>query len=177
MKEKISDRQFKIMHFVMRCFDGVSARVKNRAINFGIKEGETIVDYACGPGRYTVEFSKLVGKNGKVIAIDHVEMALDIIKNKAKKFELKNIETILPKGYNSTLPSAIADKVFAIDVIHMIENPFQFLKELNRICKDDGIMIIDKGHQSEKKLKQTVESSVAWKIIEENKDHLKCIKY
>ena len=35
-----------------------------------IKEGMTVLDVGCGPGFFSVEIAKMVGKNGKVISAD-----------------------------------------------------------------------------------------------------------
>jgi len=54
MKEKLSDGEFRLMEFVIRCINFVSVYVKKRSSSFGIKDGETVVDYVCSIGRYTV---------------------------------------------------------------------------------------------------------------------------
>jgi tRNA A58 N-methylase Trm61 len=44
--------------------------IDRRVSKFGIREGKTLVNYGCGPGRYTTRFAKLVGKEGKVYAVE-----------------------------------------------------------------------------------------------------------
>ncbi len=36
----------------------------------GIRKGSVVVDYGCGPGRYTIPVARMVGKEGRVYAID-----------------------------------------------------------------------------------------------------------
>jgi len=55
--------------------DFIYPYVKKRSKTFGISEGMTVIDYGCGPGRYTTEFAKIVGEKGKVYAVDIHEMA------------------------------------------------------------------------------------------------------
>lgn len=76
----------------------------------------------------------------------------------------------------SLFDAEIGDVVVALDMFFMIENPTVFLKELSRICKKDGILVIDDGHQSRKKTKIKIINSGAWNIVEERKDYLKCKK-
>jgi ubiquinone/menaquinone biosynthesis C-methylase UbiE len=66
--------------------------------------------------------------------------------------------------------------VIALDMFFMIENPNDFLNELYRILKKDGILVIDDGHQSRKKTKRKVMDSGIWEIVEERKDCLMCMK-
>ena len=42
-----------------------------------LKDGELVIDGTLGGGGYTMEFSRLVGKTGRVLSIDADELALD----------------------------------------------------------------------------------------------------
>jgi tRNA A58 N-methylase Trm61 len=70
MKEKMTNKEFKLMQGIMKLMDKVSSHVSRKADSFGIQQGMTVVDYGCGPGRYTVEFVRLVGPEGKVYSDD-----------------------------------------------------------------------------------------------------------
>lgn len=59
-------------------------------------------------------------------------------------------------------------------MFHMIKNPTCFLKELNRLIKKDGVLIIEDGHQTRKKSKKKIIDSQIWQVIEETKRYLKC---
>ena len=50
-----------------------------------------------------------------------------------------------------------------------------FLKEIYRLLKSSGILILDDGHQPRAKTKQKITASKLWSIFEENKDYLKCM--
>ena len=55
-----------------------------------------------------------------------------------------------------------------------IKNPTEFLTELKRITKNDGILVIDPGHQPRSVAKEKISASGCWDIVEESKDHMKC---
>ncbi|MCK4308341.1 methyltransferase domain-containing protein, partial [candidate division WOR-3 bacterium] len=38
--------------------------------DIGIREGQTVLDFGCGSGYYTIPAAKIVGSNGKVYALD-----------------------------------------------------------------------------------------------------------
>jgi ubiquinone/menaquinone biosynthesis C-methylase UbiE len=134
----------------------------------------TVVDFGCGPGRYTINFAGLVGETGKAYALDIHELAIDTVKKRMAKRNLRNVQPILTKGYNSTLPNETADVVCAIDMFFIINNPTEFLAELKRIIKRNGILVIDDGHQPRSLTKQKILDSGLWDIFEETPDHLKC---
>ncbi len=170
----MSDASFKHMTFLFKILDFVFPYLKRRVKKFGISEGMTVVDYGCGPGRYSVQFAQLVGEKGKVYAVDIHELAIQTVEKKMKELNLKNIEPVLVSGYDSTLPDQCADVVCAIDMFFIIKKPTDFLAELHRITKKKGSLVIDDGHQSRKITKKHLRDSGHWAIREESRDHLKC---
>ena len=173
--ERMSDASFRMMILLFRIVDFFFfSHINKRVRRFGIESGMTVVDYGCGPGRYATRFAELVGEEGKVYAVDIHELAVEAVKKKIEKHNLKNIEPILVDGYNSGLPDNIADVVCAIDMFFGIRKPTEFLVEMKRITKSDGFLVIDEGHQPRSLAKEKILDSGCWDIIEESKDHMKC---
>nr|WP_321502423.1 class I SAM-dependent methyltransferase [uncultured Dethiosulfovibrio sp.] len=172
--ERMADWVFRAMCVTFDIVDFICPNWHRRIDGFGLKKGMTVVDYGCGPGRYTVRFAKRIGPLGKVYAIDIHELAIEEVKRKSSQLGLKNIKTSLAKGYNSGLPDSIADVVCAIDMFFGIQNPASFLRELHRIVKPDGFLIIDNGHQSRQTTREKLAMSPLWRIEQETKDHLRC---
>jgi ubiquinone/menaquinone biosynthesis C-methylase UbiE len=172
--EKMSNTSFRMMSWTFKVVDFFYPYIKKRIKKFGIEEGVTVVDYGCGPGRYSTEIAKLIGEKGKVYAVDIHELAIEAVKRKTEKIGLRNVEPLLVSGYNSNIPSNTADVVCAIDMFWIIKNPTEFLGELRRITKDGGTLVIDDGHQSRGVTKKKILDSGLWDIYEETSDHLKC---
>jgi ubiquinone/menaquinone biosynthesis C-methylase UbiE len=172
--EKMSDISFRGMTFLFKVIDFAYPYIDRRVGKFGIKDGMTVVDYGCGPGRYTVRFAEMVGENGRVYAVDIHELAIEAVKKKVRRGDLRNIESVLAQGYDSTLPDDVADAVCAIDMFFIIKKPTEFLAELKRIMKSGGTLIIDDGHQPRSVTKTKILGSGLWDIVEETSDHLKC---
>jgi ubiquinone/menaquinone biosynthesis C-methylase UbiE len=78
-------------------------------------------------------------------------------------------------GHDSTIDNDTADVIYALDMFHMIKETHSFLKELCRIIKKDGFLFIEDGHQTREKAKIKINSSGFWKIVLENKNHIKCV--
>jgi len=172
LKKKISNNEFRIMHGFMRLVDHIHPHVPGLAGSFGIEPGMTVVDYGCGPGRYAVEFSRLAGQDGKVIAVDLLEIALQETEKRMKECGADNIELKLAKGYDSGIPNETADIVFAVDMFHHVD-PVSFLEEASRIAKPDGLLLISGGHQTRKSIKAAVAASGLWELKEETRQFLK----
>ena len=172
--ERMPDISFRLMNTTFKIVDFFYPYIDKRIKSFGIREGMTVVDYGCGPGRYATRFSGLVGERGKVYAVDVHELATEAVKEKIEKYDLRNVEPLLVSGYDSTIPDHIADIVCAIDMFFVIKRPTEFLGELKRITKTDGMLIIDDGHQPREETKRKILESGHWTICEETRDHLKC---
>jgi len=172
--ERMSDTSFRMMTFIFMVMDFFFPYIKKRVRRFGIKSGMTVVDYGCGPGRYAIRFAEIVGEKGKVYAVDIHELAIEAVKKKIEKQDLQNIEPVLAEGYNCGLPDNIADVVCAVDMFFGIKNPTEFLRELKRITRSDGVLVIDQGHQPRSVAKEKILDSGCWDVFEESKDHMKC---
>jgi ubiquinone/menaquinone biosynthesis C-methylase UbiE len=176
-EDRMSDLSYKFMNALFVIADAIYPTVDRRIPRFGIHPGMTVVDYGCGPGRYTQRFARVVGETGKVYAVDIHELAIQSVKQKIIRYNLSNVEPVLADGYHSGLPAGTADVVCAIDMFFSVHDPDAFLKELSRITKPTGFLIIDDGHQSRRTTKEKIKASGYWRIQEETSNHLKCIHF
>ena len=172
--ERMSDFCFRGMVFVMKIEDFFWRRIDARVQTFGIRFGMTVVDYGCGPGRYTTRFARLVGEGGRVYALDVHELAVQEVQKVAVRLGLRNVTAVLARGYDSTLPAGIADMVCCLDMFFGVREPTTLLTELKRIAKPDGVLIIDDGHQPRSATLGKIRSSGQWAIAAETRDHLTC---
>jgi ubiquinone/menaquinone biosynthesis C-methylase UbiE len=172
--ERMSNTEYRLMVFTMDLVDIFCSHIEKRVARFGIQPGMTVVDYGCGPGRYTIFYSRLADRQGKVYAVDIHEMAIDLVRQKMEKYGLNNVEAVLAKGYGSGLPDGVADMVTALDMFFLIHDQKAFLAELKRIAKPSGVLIIDDGHQPRSATKAQIAAAGSWIIVGETKDHLTC---
>jgi ubiquinone/menaquinone biosynthesis C-methylase UbiE len=142
---------------------------------FGIKPGFTVVDYGCGTGACLRDASSLAGEKGFVYAVDVHELAITSVEKLINRHGLKNVKAVLTDGKTSDIPDETADLIYALDMFHMVKDTGAFLKELNRIVKRDGILILEDGHQPRALSKEKLQVSGCWKVEEENRRFMKCI--
>jgi ubiquinone/menaquinone biosynthesis C-methylase UbiE len=107
----------------------------------GVKEGQTVLDFGCGPGHYAIAAAKMVGANGKVYALDIHPLAAQSVEKKAKKEGLPNIVTIV-SDRDTRLPDQSIDIALAYDMISMVEDKEALAKELHRVLKPNGILSV-----------------------------------
>jgi ubiquinone/menaquinone biosynthesis C-methylase UbiE len=102
-----------------------------------VKDGEKILDLGCGNGRL---LEILRDKKIEYIGVDSSRKLIEIAKEKHPNFQFLVADALsLPFLENSF------DKVFSISVFHHIpseELRLQFLKEIKRILKPKGILIL-----------------------------------
>jgi len=117
-------------------------------IDIGIVEGQTVLDYGCGEGTFTIPCAKIVGSKGKVYALDSREEALQTVNKSMESEELTNIGTVLQKGGLLPLPFAdgTVDVVLVYDVMHMTKDKLALLKELHRLLKNKGWLSVFPMH-------------------------------
>jgi len=120
----------------------------------GLKPGQVVADIGAGTGLFTLPFAKAVGATGKVYAVEIAKNFLELIKSRAEKASVPNIETVLGTERSVELPEASIDVAFICDVYHHFEYPQDSLKSLHRALKPGGeIVLIDfiriPGHSSD----------------------------
>ena len=102
-----------------------------------IKHEDTVLECACGTGLLS---AVIAPRCRQLIATDFSEKML----NKAKKncAGFQNITFSQADITALSYPDGSFDKVVAGNVIHLLDNPMTALSELNRVCKDGGMLII-----------------------------------
>jgi ubiquinone/menaquinone biosynthesis C-methylase UbiE len=175
-RERIPNIAFHIMTAIMKIFDLLKNHSSKNFFTLELKDGQYVIDYACGPARYIKLASNAVGEKGKVIAVDIHPLAIKKVNGIIKKFNLTNVEAILANGYHTPISDGIADVIYALDVFHMIEQPKNFLSELGRLIKQKGTIIIEDGHQARSETIRKIKESGVLQIVEENKYHVRCKK-
>jgi len=147
MDKPKSNFDFRLMSFGFKFRDFFLPR-KNILEEVGIKSGFHILDYGCGPGSYAIAAAQLVGKSGKVYALDIHPIAIKRIQNIASKRKLTNVETIL-SDCATGLPDKNIDVALLYDTLHELSEPDKVLEELHRVLKPNGILSFNDHHMKE----------------------------
>ena len=126
----------------------LESRVLDMLQKVGIRKGQTILDFGCGYGMYTIPVAKIAGKQGRVYALDKDKEALDALMQKTKSAGLKNVERMETSGeLEIELTDESVDVVLLFEVFHSFyfpqaEDRRRLLGEIYRIMKPSAFLSI-----------------------------------
>jgi len=113
-----------------------------------LRAGFHVLDFGCGTGSYAVAAARVVGKDGKVFALDAHPRSAPIVRKAAEKKGLKNIE-VITSDCATGLDSETIDVVLLYDTFHMLKNPDAVLRELHRVLKLSRDLSFSDHHMKE----------------------------
>lgn len=102
------------------------------------KPGEVVADVGAGSGYHALRIAKTVGEKGRVYAVDIQPEMLDIIRAKATKQGLKNVEPVLGTETDPKLPAGKVDTVLLVDVYHEFSHPYEMMDAIVKALKPGG---------------------------------------
>ena len=124
-----------------KVFKGIAKEIKNY-----VGVNDTVLECACGTGLLTVPMAE---KCKKLIATDYSIGMLKQTRKKLQRFsnvKLRRVSIVeIPYKDNSF------DVVVAANVIHLLDNPDKAMRELLRVCKKGGKIIIPTYINKQKK--------------------------
>lgn len=138
-----------------------------------ITEGMTVLDVGCGPGFFTLEMTRMVGKFGRVIDADMQEEMLQKVKEKIKGTELEERILLHKCGENNIGVLEPVDFVLLFYMVHEVPNKEHFFNEIGTILKLQGqVLIVEPPfHVSKSAFEETVRiaENAELKVIERPK--------
>jgi ubiquinone/menaquinone biosynthesis C-methylase UbiE len=103
-----------------------------------VKPGQVVCDMGCGNGFYTLQLAKLVGDEGRVLAVDIQSEMLHLLSERAKEAQITNIELIHGTQVDPKLPAGGVDLILLVDVYHELSHPDLMLTAMRAALKPKG---------------------------------------
>lgn len=163
----MSDLGFRAMTFIFNIRDFIRPR-KDIVKEAGIKEGFNVLDYGCGPGSYVKAVAELVGRSGKIYALDINPLAIEKVKKIAAQNKLSNVETIL-SNRKTVLPDDSIDVILLYDVFHGLKDRDGVLEELHRVLKQDGILSFSDHHMEQNEILSNLTKGKLFRLLRKGK--------
>ncbi len=111
----------------------------------GIKEGMHVLDLGCGSGALVPFIARVVGKDGKVFALDIQPGMLKRLEDKLSKPEnrdIKNVKVIQGNAYELPFEDKSLDAVIMVTVLQEIPDRNRALCEVKRVLKTGGFLAV-----------------------------------
>ncbi|MGA9387770.1 MAG: class I SAM-dependent methyltransferase, partial [Candidatus Bathyarchaeia archaeon] len=113
---------------------------------------------------YVKAVAELVGKSGKIYALDINPLAIQTVKKMAEKNRLTSVETIL-SSCKTGLPDDSIDVVLLYDTFHDLTDPNGVLEELHRVLKPHGVLSFSDHHMKENDIVSEVTNKGLFRLL------------
>jgi predicted methyltransferase len=111
-----------------------------------LREGSVVVDLGSGVGYFALRLSPVVGKRGRVMAVDILKEPLAFLWVRSFMRNQHNIDIIYGYPDNPRLPTDVADGVLLANTYHEFAQPMPILDHLFQSLKPGGrLVIVDHG--------------------------------
>jgi ubiquinone/menaquinone biosynthesis C-methylase UbiE len=107
-----------------------------------IKAGDTAIDIGCGPGFFAIEMAKMVGLQGKVIAVDLQEKMIAHVKRKAAQHSVNNRMDFHQCEADRIGLNIKADFILAYYMVHETPSIANFFREIATMLKEGGQVLV-----------------------------------
>jgi ubiquinone/menaquinone biosynthesis C-methylase UbiE len=107
-----------------------------------VQPGQTVADFGCGPGYFTLQLARQVGPSGKVYAVDLQSDMLAIVRKNAEAAGLQDqivFQQAQPEGTGLSIP---LDFALTFWMVHEVPDRKAFLSEIVRLLKPGGHLLL-----------------------------------
>lgn len=107
----------------------------------GIREGESVLDFFCGPGDFSIAAAEMVGEKGEVNALDIHPLALETVEARAGRRGFRNLYTIF-SDLETGMKDGSVDAVLLYGVLHRTSDKGSLIREISRITRPGGVVSV-----------------------------------
>ncbi len=107
-----------------------------------VKQGMTVLDIGCGPGFFSIEMAKMVGKSGRVVSADLQDGMLQKLRDKINETELEERITLVKCDKDKINIREGVDFILAFFMVHEVPDKYSFLRQLKDILNEKGQLLL-----------------------------------
>ena len=104
--------------------------------------GMAVADIGAGTGLFTRLFSRQVGPQGRVYAVDISQSFVENILRESRQQGLMNVEGIINSATDTMLGEESIDLAFTVDTYHHFEYPKSMLASIHGALRSGGRLIV-----------------------------------
>ena len=126
-----------------------------------VRGGMVVLEPGCGMGYFTLPLARMVGPDGRVVAVELQDKMLSVLSRRASKSGLSDrieLRQTGAEGLGVEDLSGEVDFAAAIHLVHEIPDQGAFFAQIWKALKPGGKLLViePKGHVSLDRFKQTV---------------------
>jgi ubiquinone/menaquinone biosynthesis C-methylase UbiE len=132
-----------------------------------LKAGDVVADIGAGSGIFEAPLAQAVSPRGMVYAVDIEQGLVDHIAQRAGEMHLANVQGVLGRFTDPSLPVRNVDLALINDVLHHIQDRAAYLKNLAGYLKPSGRVAVIEfvpergGHRNQPELQITLQQGTA----------------
>ncbi len=128
-----------------------------------VAPGQTAIDLGCGMGYFSVALARLVGENGRVVAVDLQDKMLQKVERRAQRAGVERRIRLHQCQPNHLGISESADFVLAFWMMHEVPDKSEFLRQVRGLLKPKARLLIvePKLHVSASSFQKTIDLALA----------------
>lgn len=107
-----------------------------------VTPGMSVADIGAGTGLFTRLFSRQVGAQGKVYAVDISRPFVENILRESREQGLMNVEGVVNSAGDAMLDPGSIDLAFTVDTYHHFEFPKSMLASIHKALRSAGRLIV-----------------------------------
>jgi SAM-dependent methyltransferase len=108
----------------------------------GFRTGQIVLDVGCGPGWATRDLAELVGRSGRVVALDRSRRFLDVVESVRATRGFDHIETVEIDLNGSAVPLVDADGAWCRWVFAFVKEPRALLRAVAEALRPGGALVV-----------------------------------
>ena len=126
-----------------------------------VREGMVVLEPGCGMGYFTLPLARMVGPEGRVVAVELQNKMLSVLSRRARRaglIDIIELRQTVADGLGVEDLSGEVDFAVAIHLVHEIPDQGAFFTQIWKALKPEGKLLVvePKGHVSLNSFKQTV---------------------
>nr|MDO8083012.1 class I SAM-dependent methyltransferase [Candidatus Freyarchaeota archaeon] len=124
-----------------RVYEPFAREIVNYVEKYDPNDKLTVLDLGSGPGLLSFEIKK-IKNHYKIICIDPSDNMLEIAKNKAEEWGIKDFGVKIGSAERIPLPDETVDVIVSLDSVHEWRDLEKGIKEIYRVLREEGIFVV-----------------------------------
>jgi SAM-dependent methyltransferase len=124
-------------------------KVSETVQSLNLREGDSVIDFGCGPGNFTFKFADLVGEKGHVYGIETNKRHISYLNDYIKKYHINNVDIFEYQAEGLGFKGAKkVDLIFMCSLYHILYAALTdgerdiFAESIKKCLNDDGRLVI-----------------------------------